>query len=50
MIKHLVRVKPLKLPYGLPTEEEMAGAYLNSKDELVICKKLQPVETKSVES
>ncbi|XP_077338859.1 large ribosomal subunit protein uL30m isoform X1 [Lithobates pipiens] len=50
MIKHLVRVKPLKLPYGLPTEEEMAGAYLNTKDELIICKKLQPVETKSVES
>ncbi|KAM5179458.1 large ribosomal subunit protein uL30m [Mantella aurantiaca] len=50
IIKHLVRVKPLKLPYGLPTEEEMSGTYLNSKGELVICKKLQPVETKSVES
>ncbi|XP_068124301.1 large ribosomal subunit protein uL30m [Hyperolius riggenbachi] len=50
VIKHLVRVQPLKLPYGLPTEEEMADCYINSKGELVICKKLQPVEKKSAES
>lgn len=50
IIKHLVRVQPLKLPYGLPTEEEMSSTYLNSKGELVFCKRLQPVETKSVES
>ncbi|XP_072269352.1 large ribosomal subunit protein uL30m [Pyxicephalus adspersus] len=50
VIKHLVSIKPLKLPYGLPTEEEMSSTYLNSKGELVICKKLEPLETKSLES
>ncbi|GAA6103809.1 39S ribosomal protein L30, mitochondrial [Tachysurus ichikawai] len=36
IIKHLVRIQPLKLPNGLPSEEEMGGSYLNSKGELVI--------------
>ncbi|XP_017325608.1 39S ribosomal protein L30, mitochondrial [Ictalurus punctatus] len=50
IIKHLVRIQPLKLPNGLPSEEEMAGSYLNSKGELVI-KHLQTTEAqKSMES
>ncbi|XP_075053821.1 large ribosomal subunit protein uL30m [Mixophyes fleayi] len=50
VIKHLIRVQPLKLPYGLPTEEDMSDTYLNSTGQLMIRKKLQPVETKSLES
>ncbi|XP_075708741.1 large ribosomal subunit protein uL30m [Rhinoderma darwinii] len=50
VIKHLVRVQPLKLPYGLPTEADMSDTYLNSSGQLVICKKLQPIDMKSVES
>ncbi|XP_053563667.1 39S ribosomal protein L30, mitochondrial [Bombina bombina] len=50
MVKHLIRVQPLKLPYGLPAEEDMSDTYLKSTGELVIRKKLQPNETKSIES
>ncbi|KAM9320458.1 large ribosomal subunit protein uL30m [Gastrophryne carolinensis] len=50
IIKHLVRVQPLKLPYGLPAEDEMSDTYLNSQGQLIICKKLQPVDVKSSES
>ncbi|KAG9492342.1 large ribosomal subunit protein uL30m [Eleutherodactylus coqui] len=50
VVKHLVRVQPLKLPYGLPTEEDMSDTYLNSLGKLVIRKKLKPVDTKSIES
>ncbi|XP_063809437.1 large ribosomal subunit protein uL30m isoform X3 [Pseudophryne corroboree] len=50
VVKHLVRVQPLKLPYGLPTEEDMSDTYLNSLGQLVIRKKLQPVDIKSNES
>ncbi|XP_018418613.1 PREDICTED: 39S ribosomal protein L30, mitochondrial [Nanorana parkeri] len=50
MIKHLVRYEGSLFSYGLPAEEEMSSTYLNSKGELVICKRLQPVETKYVES
>ncbi|CAJ0928113.1 unnamed protein product [Ranitomeya imitator] len=49
VIKHLVRVKPLKLPYGLPTEEDLSDTYLNSLGQLVIRKKLQPIDIKSTE-
>lgn len=50
VIKHLVRVQPLKLPYGLPTEEDMSDTYLNSLGQLVIRKKLRPIDVKSIES
>ncbi|XP_076857968.1 large ribosomal subunit protein uL30m isoform X2 [Brachyhypopomus gauderio] len=50
IIKHLVRIEPLKLPYGLPSEGEMADSYLNSKGELVVRRLEKPVEQKTVES
>ncbi|KAM4699739.1 large ribosomal subunit protein uL30m isoform 1-T2 [Discoglossus pictus] len=49
-IKHLVRIQPLKLPYGLPDEVDISDTYLKSTGELVIQKRLQPIETKSIES
>ncbi|KAG8452190.1 hypothetical protein GDO86_004110 [Hymenochirus boettgeri] len=49
-IKHLVRIKPLKLPHGLPTEQDLSDTFLKSSGELVIRKKLNPAEIKSVES
>nr|XP_056718141.1 39S ribosomal protein L30, mitochondrial [Euleptes europaea] len=50
VIKHLVRIQPLKLPYGIPTEEEMSDVYINSKGELIIRRRLQPVEQKTIDS
>ncbi|XP_029460636.1 39S ribosomal protein L30, mitochondrial [Rhinatrema bivittatum] len=50
VIKHLIRIKPLKLPHGLPTDEEMSDTYLKSTGELVIRRRLQPLEKKSIES
>ncbi|XP_069060480.1 large ribosomal subunit protein uL30m isoform X1 [Pleurodeles waltl] len=50
IIKHLIRVQPLKLPHGLPTEEEISDTYLNSKGELVIRRCLHPVEAKAIEA
>ncbi|XP_007255628.3 39S ribosomal protein L30, mitochondrial [Astyanax mexicanus] len=50
IIKHLVKIEPLKLPYGLPSEEEMADSYLNSKGELVVRRLQKPVEQKTIES
>ncbi|XP_072541275.1 large ribosomal subunit protein uL30m [Salminus brasiliensis] len=50
IIKHLVKIEPLKLPYGLPSEEEMADSYLNSRGELVVRRLQTPVEQKPVES
>ncbi|KAK1797740.1 hypothetical protein P4O66_007928 [Electrophorus voltai] len=35
IIKHLVMIQPLKLPDQLPSEEELADSYLNSKGELM---------------
>nr|ACO13533.1 39S ribosomal protein L30, mitochondrial precursor [Esox lucius] len=49
-IKHLVRIQPLKLPYGLPDEEDMADTYLNSKGELIVRRLLKPLEPKTIES
>uniref|UniRef100_F7BI95 Large ribosomal subunit protein uL30m n=1 Tax=Xenopus tropicalis TaxID=8364 RepID=F7BI95_XENTR len=49
-VKHLVRVQPLKLPHGLPSEEDISDTFLKSSGELVIRKRLQPTETKLVES
>ncbi|XP_043105407.1 39S ribosomal protein L30, mitochondrial [Puntigrus tetrazona] len=50
IVKHLVRIEPLKLPYGLPAEEDMANTYLNSKGELVVKRLLKPLEQKAIES
>jgi len=46
----ICRIEPLKLPYGLPAEEDMANTYLNSKGELVVKRLLQPLEQKAIES
>ncbi|XP_066543111.1 39S ribosomal protein L30, mitochondrial [Hoplias malabaricus] len=50
IIKHLVRIEPLKLPHGLPSEEEMADSYLNSRGELVVRRPQNHVEQKTLES
>ncbi|XP_036397210.1 39S ribosomal protein L30, mitochondrial [Megalops cyprinoides] len=50
MIKHLVKIQPLKLPHGLPSEEDMANTILKSNGELVIRKRLKPLEPKAIES
>ncbi|XP_074465039.1 large ribosomal subunit protein uL30m isoform X2 [Larus michahellis] len=50
VVKHLIRIQPLKLPYGLPTEEEMSDTFLTSKGELVIKRHLKPVEQKEIKS
>ncbi|NXJ79833.1 RM30 protein, partial [Trogon melanurus] len=50
IVKHLIRIQPLKLPYGLPTEEEMADTFLTSQGELVIKRRLKPVEQKEITS
>uniref|UniRef100_H0WKB6 Large ribosomal subunit protein uL30m n=1 Tax=Otolemur garnettii TaxID=30611 RepID=H0WKB6_OTOGA len=46
VVKHLIRIKPLKLPQGLPTEADMANTCLKSTGELVIQWHLKPVEQK----
>ncbi|XP_052520889.1 39S ribosomal protein L30, mitochondrial isoform X1 [Tympanuchus pallidicinctus] len=50
VVKHLIRIQPLKLPYGLPTEEEMADTFLTSKGELIIKQRLKPVEQEEIKS
>ncbi|XP_072899578.1 large ribosomal subunit protein uL30m [Hemitrygon akajei] len=50
VIKHLIRVQPLRLPQGLPTEQELADTYLKSTGELIIRRHLQPLKEKSHES
>ncbi|XP_065105016.1 large ribosomal subunit protein uL30m [Paramisgurnus dabryanus] len=50
IIKHLVKIQPLKLPYGLPAEEDLANTYLNSKGELVVQRLLKPLDQKAIES
>ncbi|XP_059672771.1 large ribosomal subunit protein uL30m [Gavia stellata] len=50
VVKHLIRIQPLKLPYGLPTEEEMSDTFLTSKGELVIKRHLKPVDQKEIKS
>ncbi|XP_029937534.1 large ribosomal subunit protein uL30m [Myripristis murdjan] len=49
-VKHLVRIQPLKTPYGLPAEEDMADTYINSKGELIVRRLLKPVDPKAIES
>ncbi|XP_033868500.1 large ribosomal subunit protein uL30m-like [Acipenser ruthenus] len=50
VIKHLIRIQPLKLPQGLPTEEELSETYLKSTGELVVRRRLQPLEQNTIES
>uniref|UniRef100_A0A8D0HGQ7 Large ribosomal subunit protein uL30m n=1 Tax=Sphenodon punctatus TaxID=8508 RepID=A0A8D0HGQ7_SPHPU len=47
--RHLVRIRPLKLPHGIPTEEDMSDTFINSKGELIIWRRLKPVEEKAIE-
>ncbi|KAM4558283.1 large ribosomal subunit protein uL30m [Odontesthes bonariensis] len=49
-VKHLVRIQPLKTPYGLPAEQDMADTYINTKGELIVRRLLQPVEQQAIES
>ncbi|KAM8749269.1 large ribosomal subunit protein uL30m [Acanthopagrus schlegelii] len=49
-VKHLVRIQPLKTPYGLPAEQDMADSFINSKGELIVRRLLQPAEPKAIES
>ncbi|XP_028628521.1 39S ribosomal protein L30, mitochondrial [Grammomys surdaster] len=44
VVKHLIRIQPLKLPQGLPTEETMSSTCLKSTGELVLQWHLKPVE------
>ncbi|XP_040607327.1 39S ribosomal protein L30, mitochondrial-like [Mesocricetus auratus] len=44
VVKHLIRIQPLKLPQGLPTEETMSSTCLKSTGELVVQWHLKPVE------
>ncbi|XP_055463202.1 39S ribosomal protein L30, mitochondrial isoform X2 [Psammomys obesus] len=44
VVKHLIRIQPLKLPQGLPTEENMSSTCLKSTGELVMHWRLMPVE------
>lgn len=49
-IKHLVKIQPLKMPFGLPAEEDMADTYINMKGELIVKRLLKPVEPKAIDS
>lgn len=44
------RIQPLKTPYGLPTEEELADTFINTKGELVVRRLLKPADPKAIES
>lgn len=50
VVKHLIRIKPLKLPQGLPSEEDMAHTCLKSNGELVVRWQLKPVGQKAIKS
>ncbi|XP_037542481.1 39S ribosomal protein L30, mitochondrial [Nematolebias whitei] len=49
-VKHLVRIQPLKTPYGLPEEQDMADTYINSRGELIVHRLLQPADDKAIKS
>lgn len=49
-VKHLVRIQPLKTPHGLPSEEEMADSFINSKGELIVRRVLKPADANAIES
>ncbi|KPP71104.1 39S ribosomal protein L30, mitochondrial-like [Scleropages formosus] len=50
IIKHLVKIQPLKLPHGLPEEEDVTNTFLKSTGELVVRQRLNPLEPKDIES
>ncbi|XP_002710026.3 large ribosomal subunit protein uL30m isoform X1 [Oryctolagus cuniculus] len=50
VVKHLIRIQPLKLPQGLPTEENMSSTCLKSTGELVVQWHLKPAEQGAVKS
>ncbi|XP_037659169.1 39S ribosomal protein L30, mitochondrial-like [Choloepus didactylus] len=50
VVKHLIRIQPLKLPQGLPTEEDMSDTCLKSTEELVVRWRLKPVGQEGIES
>ncbi|XP_061698615.1 39S ribosomal protein L30, mitochondrial [Syngnathoides biaculeatus] len=49
-IKHLVRIEPLRTPYGLPGEQDMADSYINTKGELIVRRLLTPLQPKAIKS
>ncbi|XP_032207926.1 39S ribosomal protein L30, mitochondrial isoform X2 [Mustela erminea] len=49
VVKHLIRIKPLKLPQGLPAEEDMSNTCLKSTGELVRWH-LNPINQEAVKS
>ncbi|XP_045837124.1 39S ribosomal protein L30, mitochondrial isoform X3 [Meles meles] len=49
VVKHLIRIKPLKLPQGLPAEEDMSNMCLKSTGELVRWH-LNPIDQEAVKS
>ncbi|KAK7882422.1 hypothetical protein WMY93_028596 [Mugilogobius chulae] len=46
-IKHLVRIQPLRTPFGLPAEQDMADTYINVNGELIVKRLLDPVKPKT---
>nr|XP_058142313.1 large ribosomal subunit protein uL30m-like [Dasypus novemcinctus] len=50
VVKHLIRIQPLKLPQGLPAEEDMSNTCLKSTRELVVRWNLKPVEQEATKS
>ncbi|XP_063005845.1 large ribosomal subunit protein uL30m isoform X1 [Melospiza melodia melodia] len=50
VVKHLIRIQPLKLPHGLPTEEELSSTFLTSRGELIIKTRLKPGEQKKIKA
>ncbi|KAM9038824.1 39S ribosomal protein L30, mitochondrial [Sarcophilus harrisii] len=50
VVKHLIRIQPLKLPQGLPTEEEMSETCLKTTGELVVRWHLKPVQQKAIKA
>ncbi|XP_054445633.1 39S ribosomal protein L30, mitochondrial-like [Pteronotus mesoamericanus] len=50
VVKHLIRIKPLRLPQGLPKEEDMAHTCLKSPGELVLPWHLSPMDQEAIKS
>ncbi|XP_044526365.1 39S ribosomal protein L30, mitochondrial [Gracilinanus agilis] len=50
VVKHLVRIQPLKLPQGLPTEEQMSETCLKTTGELIVRWQLKPMGQKAIKA
>ncbi|CAI5772102.1 Hypothetical predicted protein [Podarcis lilfordi] len=50
VIKHLISIKPLKLPHGIPSEEEMSDTFINCAGELIIRRRLKEPEQKKIDA